>query len=205
MRRKTFFTGSVFQFYVAEIEKFAFCAFFDFTNVSKFEGLIVQVFDRFSDKEENQVEDLNSSDWLFGPRVTQKWPDLRKNTSWKSLGILMPTKENFIPDFKGVQAFPYVVENESIIGPWYPIHGLVKRGENCKYEQVKHLEQQILTTSLGFEARTGMEYCRVNGFDVASYYNLKELRIRNMYLQMINIPIYKNITEAIRGKAVVDL
>ncbi len=194
----------MFQFYVSEINKFAFCTFFDCTDVSEFDGLIVQVFDRLSDKEENNIEDLKFSDWLFGPRVTHKWPDLRKHTKWKFLGTLMPSKPAFIPDFKGVQAFPYMVEDESRIGPWYPIHGLIKRGKNCRYEQVKHLEQQILTTSLGVEARTGMEYCRINGLEVGNYYNLRELSVRNMYWQMINIPIYKNIPKAIQGKALID-
>ena len=204
MKKKNFFTGSVFQFYVPEIKKYAFCIFFDFTSVSKFNGLIIQVFNKFSDAENNRIDDLKFSDWLFGPRVTHKWPDLRKYTNWKSLGILIPPNENAIPDFKGVQAFPYIVENEAITGPWYPIHDLIKRGENCEYKQVRHLEQLILTTILDIETRTGMEYCRVNGLPVTDFYDLSKSSIKNMYWQMKNIPLYKDIPEEIRGKALTN-
>lgn len=66
MKKKNFFTGSVFQFYVPEIKKFAFCKFFDFRHLSEFHGLLAQVFDKFSDTEENSIEDLKTVDWLFG-------------------------------------------------------------------------------------------------------------------------------------------
>lgn len=202
MKKKNFFTGSVFQFYVPEIKKYAFCKYFDFTQVSSFHGLLAQVYDKFSDVEENSIEDLKSSDRLFGARSMHKWPNLKKDTGWKSLGMLHSEDDNKIPDFKGVQAFPYMVEDESAIGPWYPIHNLTIRGENCQYNQVQHLETKILTVTDSLVERTGMEYCRINGLSVGDYYDLTEEGIRNMYWQMINIPIYRSITKETRGKAI---
>lgn len=202
MKKKNFFTGSVFQFYVPEIKKYAFCKFFDFRYLSEFHGLLAQVFDRFSDTEINDINDLKTVDWLFGPRSMHKWPDLRKDTGWKSLGILTAITDDIVPDFKDVQAGISVVEDESAIGPWYPVIKLTERGQNCDYKNVKHLEHEILTTSsLGLVWRTGMEYCRINGLDIEKYYDIEELGRRNMYYQMINIPLYKDIPKEIRGKA----
>jgi hypothetical protein len=187
-----------------EIRRYGFCKFFDFSHLSEFHGLLAQVFDHFSDAEENAVEDLKNMDWLFGPRSMHKWPDLRKDTGWKSLGILSAAKDETVPDFKGVQAFPYIVEDESKIGPWYPIHHLVERGENCKYEMVQHLETKILTTKKGLVDRAGMEYCRISELKIEEYHNLAEKSVLYMYLQMINTPLYKNIPKEVRGRALAD-
>jgi hypothetical protein len=203
MKKKNHFTGSVFQFYVPEIKKLAFCKFLDFRHISSFHGLLAQVFDKFSDSEANTINELTDCDWLFGTRSMHKWPDLRKGTTWKSLGMLTSSNDTVIPDFKDVQSFPYVVEDCAKIGPWFPIHNLIERGDNCEYEKVKHLEYIILTTSLGIERRTGMEYCRINGLKVEDYYDLSEEGIKSMYYQMINVPIYKTIPKDIRGKAII--
>lgn len=134
-----------------------------------------------------------------------KWPNLRRDTGWKSLGILSSSEDNVVPDFKGVQVAISMVEDESAIGPWYPIKNLNQRGANCEYKFVKHLERDFLTTSsLGLSWRTGMEYCRINGLIVSDYYDLNELGLRNMYCQMINVPIYREIPLGIRGKAIVQ-
>ena len=203
MKKKNFFTGSIFQFYVPEIKKYAFCKFFDFTHLSKFHGLLVQVFDKFSDSENNDIEDLKSCEWLFGPRSMHGWPDLRKDTGWKSLGILSASGDDKVPDFKGTLSFPYIVEDESSIGRWYAIHNLVE-SEDCEYAAVRHLETKILTTKNALAKRTGMEYCRINNLDVADFYDLKEEGTEIMYWQMINTPIYSTIPKQIRGKAILN-
>ncbi|MEO5583680.1 MAG: hypothetical protein ABIR66_13400 [Saprospiraceae bacterium] len=204
MKKKLFFTGSVFQFYVPEIKKYAFCKYFDFTHISSFHGLLAQVFNKFSESEENNFHELNECDWLFGPRSMHKWPNLRKETSWKSLGILSSPNDTFIPDFKGAQAPSIIVEDESKITKWFPVHNLTERGENCSYSQIKHLENKTLTTaSLGLSRRTGMEFCRINNLNVANYYDLSDEGIRSAYWQMINVPIYRTIAKEIRGKSII--
>jgi len=199
MKKKDFFTGSVFQFFVPEIKKYAFCKFFDFRHLSEFHGLLAQVFDHFSDTVSNSIGDLRETDWLFGPRSMHKWPNLRKDAGWRSLGILSAPGDEVVPDFKGTLS--RVVEDDSKIERWYAIRNLVG-GEDCEYSQVQHLERIILTTSsLGLVWRTGMEYCRINGLAVEEFYNLKEPGLKNMYLQMTNVPIYKDIPRNIRGRA----
>lgn len=198
MKKKDFFTGSVFQFFVPEIKKYAFCKYFDFRYLSEFHGLLAQVYDHFADTESNYLDDLKEADWLFGPRSMHKWPNLRKDTGWKSLGIMSAPGDEIVPDFKGTLS--RVVEDDSKIDRWYAIRNL-NGGEDCKYSQVQHLERIILTTSsLGLVWRTGMEYCRNNGLAVEKYYDLTESGLRNMYLQMLNVPIYKDIPPKIRGR-----
>ena len=200
MKRKIFFTGSIFRFYVPEIKKYAFCKYYDFTHLEPTHGLLVRVFDHFVDHETEDLSGLNNANWLFGYRTVHRWPDLRKETSWTSMGILAAEDDLFIPDFKGVQAFPDIVADESTIGPWYPILNLSERGKNCDYKRVCHLERKILTPKLGMEMRTGMEYCRINGMNVEKFFDLDEYGTRNTYYQMINVPIYADIPKDIRGR-----
>lgn len=200
MKKKNFFTGSVFQFYIPQIKKYAFCKFFDFKHLSEFHGLLAQVYNRFSDEEDNRIEDLKNCDWLFGARSMHRWPDLRKDTGWKSLGILSASDDNKVPDFKGTHSFPYIVEDESSIERWYVIHDLTK-SEDCEYSGVRHLEMKILTTNNGLVERTGMEYCRIYDYDLRDFYDLEEEGNKYMYWQMINIPIYSSIPKEIQGKA----
>jgi hypothetical protein len=205
IKKKIHFTGSVFQFYLPEIKRYAFCKYFDFTHISKFHGLLAKVFDHFSDKEQNTLDGLKNSDWLFGARSMHRWPNLRKDSGWKSLGIMSSPEDEFVPDFKGVQSAHVIVEDESKIGPWYPIHNLIQRGRNCEYAAVHHLENKVLTVaSLSLSWRTGMEYCRSRNLPVDEYYDLSDLGQKLVYLQMINVPAYKDIPIEIRGKAMAD-
>ena len=199
MKRKNFFTGSVFQFYVPQIRKYAFCKYFDFKHLSSFHGLLAQVFDHFSDNKENKIEILTDVDWLFGARSMHMWPSFGKNTGWQSLGLLQGPDDGIVPDFKETMAF--LVEDDRQIKEWIAIHNLTEI-EECNYEQVNHLERRTLTTSgLGLVWRTGMEYCRINGLDVEKYFDLTQIGMRNTYLQMINVPIYSTIPKGIRGKS----
>jgi hypothetical protein len=203
MKKNIFITGSVFQFYVPEIKKYACCKIFDFTHLSKFHGQLVQVYDYFSDNEIEEFEKLEECEWLFGHKSVHKWPNLRKDTNWKFLGSLYKEEDNVIPDFKEVQAFTNISQSESAFGPWYPIHNLITRGNYCDYEKVHHLELINLTTlSLGITWRTGMEYCRINSLEIKDFYNLTDESIEKTYYQMINVPIYKTIPKEIRGKAI---
>jgi hypothetical protein len=194
------FTGSVFQFYVPEIKKFAFCKFFNFRHLSDFHGLLAQVYNCFSDDGRNSLEELNKCDWLFGARSMHRWPNTRKGSGWKYLGIISSPLDNNVPDFKGTRSSPYIVEDESKIERWYIVRNLTE-SIDCQYDKVKHLETKILTTtSLMLPWRTGMEYCRINNLEVRKYYDLNDEGIRYMYWQMINIPIYSEIPLEIRGK-----
>ena len=202
MKQKRFFTGSVFQFFVPEINKYAFCKYYDFTNLSSFHGLLAHVFNYFSDTEENSLDRLMAAEPLFGHRSMDSWPKLSKQTGWRNLGILSGSDDEIVPDFKGVQALNDVIADESSIGPWYPIHQLTQRGKNCEHSDVAHLERKILTTtSLCLPRRTGMEYCRQNNLPIEKYYDLSNRANLLMYWQMINTPIYSTIPVGLRGKA----
>jgi hypothetical protein len=202
MKKKNYFTGSVFQFYVPEIKKYCYCKYFDFKHISKFHGLLAQAFDCFMDEEIEKLDQLNDCDYLFGARSMFRWPNLRTESNWKYLGIISGKHDEEVPDFKGIQTFHKEEIKESEIGPWYAIRNLTERGPDCDYKDVQHLEKKTITVaSLNFSWRTGMEYCRINGLKVEDYYNLNDEAIRTTYLQMINTPIYKTIPKNIRGKA----
>jgi hypothetical protein len=200
MKRKNFFTGSVFQFYIPEINKYSFCKFFDFKHLSNFHGLLAQVFDAFSEEEENNIETLTYRDWLSGPRSMYKWPNLRKETQWKSLGLLSSANDDVVPDFKGARAGVTIVKDESQLSRWYVVRNLTQYID-CAYSHVCHLETRHLTTTRLLQIRTGMEYCRINQLKVEDFYDLSKTVERQEYYLMINVPIYNSIPKDIRGKA----
>ncbi len=199
MKKKAFFPGSVFQFFIPEIQKYAFCKFFDFRHLSDFHGLIAQVFDKSSDSEINDINQLSICSPLFGFRSIHRWPNLRKDSGWKALGLLAGPSDDIVPDFKGTMSRP--VEDESKIANWYAIYNFTE-SEHCEYNQIKHLERITLTTSsLGLVWRTGMEYCRIKGLSIEDHYDLGDDSIRNTYWQMINTPIFCDTAKELRSKA----
>ena len=201
MKKKNYFTGSVFQFHVKEIDKYCYCKFFDFTHLSSFHGLLAKVFDVFNQEEKKSIEFLSNADWLFGARSMHRWPNLRKESEWKYLGILHSPDDEAVPDFKSANVFPYIVEDESKIEDWSIVRDLTE-SKDCSYHAVKHLETKVLTVaSLSLSWRTGMEYCRKNNLDISKYYDLSNVGMQHMYYQMINVPIYSTISASIRGKA----
>lgn len=200
MKKKTFFTGAVFQFYIREVDRFAYCKFFDFKHISPFHGLLAKVFDHFTDENAATLHELSGVDWLFGAKSMNAWPGLRKESGWRYLGMLNSALDDEIPVFKDVQSFPYLVEDNNSIGPWFPVFNFHTRGKECSYDEVRHLETENLKTSLSLALRTGMEYCRKHNIEISRLYNLNDDAVKYAYWDMINTPVYSSIPHAIRGK-----
>ena len=204
MQKKKQVSGSIFQFYIPQINKYGYCKFFDFREISIIDGLLGQVFDKFSDDEIVEIDEFKYCEFLYGKRCVHKFPGFKNNQFWKYLGNLTTENDSIIPDFKGVQKSISIVEDETKLQPWYSIHNLTERGNDCDYLKVSHLERKILTSAFyGIVWRTGMEYCRKNNLKISDYYDLSDVGIKNTYLQMINVPIYSQIAAEIRDKAIV--
>ena len=200
MTSKKYLSGSVFQFYIQQINKYAFCQFYDFTHLSD-RGILARSFDKFSDVEENDLSYLSDADWLFGHRIVCRWPFFRKGGSWKFLGVLLNEGLEFVPDFKGSLAFPPYVEDESTIDTWFPVFNLNKWGEPCPYEQVQHLEYDVRDSPSGLQLRTGLEYCRLHQLDVKKHFTHKIQDRKPHLFHMNNVPMYKDIPKEKRGRA----
>lgn len=202
MGKQDFITGSVLEFKVPLDLGYAYCKVLDFRHISKFDGVLAKVYDCIVKEPLKDINVLREKDWLFGARRMPDLPNTRGKGAWKFKGVLIAEADNIIPDFKDAPLASPLIEDLSTISKWYVVRNISEVYENvCSYDQVKHLEDTVLTTQLGIEARTAMEYCRTHDMRVDQYFNLNEDRYNFTYLAMSNMTVYSTIPKEIRGKA----
>jgi hypothetical protein len=203
MGKKDFIHGSILEFVVPLDLGFAYCKIFDFRNIREFDGVLVKVFDNIVKKPLNEISILREKDWLFGARRMPWLPGTRGKGAWKLKGVLIGEDDNVIPDFKYcIKSSPFV-EDESKLEPWDAVKNINKYVPS-PYENVKHLEDTVVSPSPAIEIRTAMEYCRINGIDIKKHFDLSTTINELIFKQMIKVPIYKTIPKEIRGKALIS-
>jgi hypothetical protein len=203
MSKETFISGSILEFKVPPNLGYAYCKILDFRSIREFDGVLVKVFDHIVKEPIKDIKILGEKDWLFGARRMPWLPGTRGKGAWKFKGILISKEDNIIPDFKYCLANSYLVQDSSKIGPWYVIRNIREMSKQpYLYNQIKHLEDTVLSPRPGIERRTAMEYCRIHGMNVKKLFDLKEPGNKIVYTQMINVPIYSKIPKEIRGKAI---
>lgn len=203
MSKEDFISGTVLEFKVPNDLGYAYCKILDFRYIREFDGVLVKVFDHIVKESIKDINILREKEWLFGTRRMPWLPGTRGKGAWKMKGILISEDDNIIPDFKYCLADSYLVEDPSKIGPWYAISNInISSKEPYPYENIKHLEDTVVSTRGAIEKRTAMEYYRIHGKDVKEYFDLEDVATRIAYTQMINVPIYKTIPKEMRGRAV---
>jgi hypothetical protein len=147
------------------------------------------------------IEYIVNNDLLFAPILLSGKPTTRGQKAWKVIGNKLAESDNEIPIFKSARCFPYIVEDESKIGPWQYVE-LGKDETLIEYGKICHLEQNTLHNEEQVVARIVMELLRSEGRDVYEYFGFdgNESSLYGVYLKMKNVPIYKSIPEIIRGK-----
>jgi hypothetical protein len=201
MSKQDFISGSVFEFKLPFDIGFGYCKIIDFRAIRKFDGVIIKVFDCIPKKPLNDIDSLVNVDYLFGARRLADIPNTRGKGAWKMRGILVAADDRVIPEFKySNKSFP-LIKDESTISPWFVVRNINQISEvSYPYESIKHLEDTVITGQLGIEIRTAMEYMRENKMDITKYFDVSVTVNWNIYRTILNIPIYKNIPNEIRGK-----
>jgi hypothetical protein len=202
MAKSDFISGTVLEFKIPNGLGFAYCKILDFRSIQEFDGVLAKVYDHIV---KEPLKDLTASaekEWLFGAVRMPALPNLRGRGAWKYKGVLVTDDDNIIPDFKYAIKDSGLIEDESTIVNWH-----VNRNINdlsyehiCTYDQVRHLENTVLTSQDGVAIRTAMEYYRIKGMDVSKYFDLNELRFSNIFKRMMNVPIYKTIPKENKRK-----
>ena len=202
MAKSDFISGTVLEFKTPNGLGFAYCKILDFRSIREFDGVLAKVYDHIVKEPLKELTSLAKKDWLFGAVRMPSLPNIRGRGAWKYKGVLVSDGDNIIPDFKSASKYSALVEDESTIAKWYVNRNIDQRlTENiCTYDQVKHLENTVITSQDGVAIRTAMEYYRINGMDVSKYFDLNELRFSNIFKRMMNVPIYKTIPKENRGK-----
>lgn len=202
MSKKDFISGTVLEFQVPINLGYAYCKILDFRYIREFDGVLAKVFDYVVSEPIEDINILRDKDWLFGARRMPWLPGTRGKGAWKMKGVLIAEEDNVIPDFKYCLGDSYLIEDPSKIGPWYAIRNInISSKEPYPYENIRHLEDTVISTRGAIEKRTAMEYCRIHGMDIKDRFDLNDIATRIAYRQMINVPIYKTIPKKIRGRA----
>lgn len=203
MGKKDFISGSVLEFKVPLDLGYAYCKVLDFRHIREFDGALAKVYDYIVKEPLKDINILSDKDWLFGARRMPWLPNTRGKGACKFKGVLIAEEDNTIPDFKVSPLASPLIEDQSTITKWYVNRNINELSyENvCSHDQVKHLENTVLTSQLGIEIRTAMEYCRAHNMSIDQYFDLNDDANKFNYVNMINVPIYSTIPKEIRGKA----
>lgn len=200
MSNEDFISSTVFEFKAPVNLGYAYCKVLDFRYVREFDGLLVKVFDHVAKEPIKDINILREKDWLFGARRTPWLPGTKGKGAWKIKGVLIAEDDNIIPDFKYcIKSSPFA-EDESVLEPWHMVRN-INNYVPCPYENVKHLEDTVLSPKPGIEIRTAMEYYRTNNMEISESFDLCKTINEIVYKQMIKVPVYKTIPKEIRGKA----
>ncbi len=201
MGQKDFISGSIFEFKVPSGIGYAYCKVLDFRYIREFDGVIVKVFDKIVDHPLKDIRSLEEHDLLFGARRMPWLPNSRGKGAWKFKGVLISNDNNIIPDFKYcIKSSPFV-EDESKLVPWDVVRN-INNYIPCSYENVRHLEDCIVSPGIAIEIRTAMEYLRINKLNVQDYFDVDKPINEIIYKQMIKVPIYNTIPKELRGKSI---
>lgn len=197
-------TGSILEFKIPLDLGYGYCKINDFRSIREFDGILVKVFDCIEKTPIKNVRVLRDKDWLFGARRMPWIPNTRGKGAWKMKGVIISEDDAVIPDFKySSKALELNPEEDhsKIETIWFAVKNISKSTSPCSYEQVRHLEDTVLSSQSCIEIRTAMEYCRANNLDVGQYFDLDDFGYKNIFRQMINVPVYSSIPESIRDKA----
>jgi hypothetical protein len=202
MSKEDFISGTVLEFKVPINLGYAYCKILDFRYIREFDGVLAKVFDHIVSEPIEDINILREKDWLFGARRMPWLPGTRGKGAWKMKGILIAEDDNVIPEFKYSTKYSPLEEDKSKLGPWYVIRNINESSKDTyPYECIKHLEDTVVSPRPGIETRTAMEYCRIHNMSIEQYFDLGNQGNEITYKQMINVPIYKTIPKAIRGRA----
>ena len=203
MGNTDFISGSVLEFKVPLDLGYAYCKILDFRYISEFDGVLAKVYDYMVKEPLKDINILRDKEWLFGARLMPSLPNTRGKGAWKFKGVLIAEDDNIIPNFKSAPLASPLIEDQSTIAKWYVVRNIneISYENVCTHDQVKHLEDTVLTTQPGVEIRTAMEYCRTHNMDIDQYFDLNNDGNNFIYIAMRNVPIYSTIPKEIRGKA----
>ncbi len=197
-------SGSIFEIPLQFNYGFGYGKYINISHIigRQFDANLFRVFDFVSQKPIGNIRDIIKYDLLLGPLILIGTPPVRGQHKWKFIGSNLKESDLNIPDYKYTLHFPYIVEDESSIGPWSYTRNITEVSKPISYEKVKHLEQPTLHAPDQIASRIVMEMMRKSNIDPMIFFKDEEEYIKRVYLKMINVPIYSTIPKEIRGKAI---
>jgi hypothetical protein len=190
-------SGKIYKFLLDFDKGYAYAEILDYSDVSGFSGILIQVFNYIGEKDDSSaISEVKKSGIMFGPAPVNKYPNTKGKGAWKLYG----KDENFNtvpPSFKFLRGL-LVNNNWADLGPWFiqDWFGDNKTdGIESNYEEVRNLETMILNHPDSIKVKITMMKIIEAGERVADYYDLEDLGNKNLYLQVVNTYYDKDTTE----------
>jgi hypothetical protein len=150
-------SGKIYEFKLEHDLGYGYCQYNDFTDISKFEGKLISVFNLIRKDNESipTIKTKIDSPVLFGPHPLLKAPNSRGKAAWKYVGQVITAS---IPEivFKRVRDHHIKKDWNKLIG-WHYYKNFKESGPDCNYEEVRHLELPVLYGMKTVETRTTMQ------------------------------------------------
>lgn len=192
-------SGNIYKFLLDFDKGHAYAEILDYSDVSDFDGILVQVFN-YSNKEKDEkkvsIDEIKKSGILFGPAPVNKYPNTKGKGAWQLYG----KDDDFDtspPLFKSLRGL-LINYNWATLRPWFldDRFGDNKTADVEKnYEDVRNLETMILNHIDSIKVKITMMKIIAEGEKVAEYYDLKDLGNKNLYLQVVNTYYDKKTAE----------
>ena len=191
-------SGSIYKFQMEFGLGWAFAELLDYSDESEFDGKLLQVFNVIdTEKTQNlrSIEEIKDSGVLLGPAPVNKYPNIKGKNAW----ILYGRDEKYSTDTivsKKLRAL-LVKNNWADLKPWfkqYPFQPKLQPIE-CDYEEVRHLETMILNHPDTIRIKATMMKLIGKGEKINSYYDLKDMGNKNLFLQVVNTYYEKEIAD----------
>ena len=195
-------TASIYRFKMP-IRGYGFCKVLPVVTANNDLLHLVHIYNYYGRYEINKdtLSKVLENDYLMSPIPMKLLPLNRGYGAWRILGKIALNDE-YIPDYKFTKE--PLAECNSKISEWYPLHDLHKKGKKaCSYDAVKHLEHYHLYTPQEIEVRAAMEILKKEGSKIKLFFDLSYPDILDNYYRTINMPLYTEIPDTIRGKALI--
>lgn len=182
-------SGKIYRFAMDHGLGYGFSEVYDFTDDSMFDGRYAYAYNRRDENvlPEYNMNEIRSSGIALGPITFYKFPNVRGIGAWK---YLFQTNDFLIserPETKSLQSLYNRSDNWAEMNEWFRWpHDLKLMRNFVPYEEVRYFETRILNGPGSIVKKFTMKTLLDMGKKVSEYYDLGELGIRNMYVQLIN-------------------
>lgn len=192
-------SGKIYRFKLDHNLGFGFAEVYDFTDYSDFDGRIVYVFNKYDQDEKlsSGLSEIRESGIALGPIKLHKFLNMSGLHSWKYIAQFDNLLIDELPETNELQGFHWIDNWDDFKGKWYNSNYERKKLPTyVDYEKVRHLETRIINPLSGVVTKFTMKVILDKNEKVSDYYDLSELGIKNMFVQMVNtyFPLTKTKT-----------
>lgn len=184
------YSGNIYSIKLEFDLGLVYAELFDYSDVSDFDGILIQVYD-YNDvnveKNINDIEEIRDSGVIFGPVPINKYPSIRGKFSWKLVGKNSNySKES--PWFKSFKGNFFKENNWNNLNPWFKSKYFDSNSKDieCNYTEVRRLETMILNHQEMVKIKVTMLYLIKQEKNVGDFYDLTKIGNRNIFIQLIN-------------------